>query len=377
MDISSPDSDNSWYLIGNTDQLDSPALVIYPDRVQANIQRMIAMAGDPARLRPHVKTHKSPDTTRLLIKAGIRQFKCATIAEAEMLAICGAEDVLLAYQPVGPKILRFTALIQKYPSTRFSCLVDDSDTAAMMAAVFSANHLEVPVYIDLNVGMNRTGILPGDAASQLYAHCAQIPGIVPVGLHAYDGHIRDIDFEQRRQKCDEAFAKVVALQEKLQGMGFPKPVIVAGGSPTFSIHCRRPGIVCSPGTYIYWDKGYSDLCPEQPFLHAALVVTRVISLIDDTRICLDLGHKSIAAENELTRRVVFLNAPDLKPLGQSEEHLVIDAGPGHGYRPGDIFYGLPIHICPTVALFDRAWTIRNGLVSGIWTNQARDRIISV
>jgi D-serine deaminase-like pyridoxal phosphate-dependent protein len=366
-----------WYWIGNIDQLDSPALVVYPDRVKENIRMAIGMVGSPARLRPHVKTHKSPEVARLLLEAGIHKFKCATIAEAEMLALAGAPDVLLAYQPIGPKLQRFVSLIGKYPGTKFSCLVDHPDAAHAMSAVFSARQLNVSVYLDLNIGMNRTGIVPGEAALALYADCAQLPGILPVGLHAYDGHCRDKDLQLRRKQCDAGFAKVTALQDQLQGMGFPRPIIVAGGSPTFSIHSKREQIECSPGTFIYWDKGYSDLCPEQPFLPAALVVTRVISLPDNDRICLDLGHKSIAAENELARRVWFLNFPDGKAIGQSEEHLVMEAAPGHTHRPGDLFYGLPFHICPSVALYERAYTIENGLVTGEWKNQARDRKITV
>ena len=103
----------AWYTIDNIAELDTPALVLYPDRVRENIRHAIAMVGDPAWLRPHVKTHKSPEVTRLMLAAGIRQFKCATIAEAEMLAMEGAPDVLLAYQPIGPKALRFVTLIKK------------------------------------------------------------------------------------------------------------------------------------------------------------------------------------------------------------------------------------------------------------------------
>src|ERR1700761_3158251 len=141
-----------WYTINNIRQLDTPALVVYPDRVQENISRAIALAGDPGRLRPHVKTHKSPAVTRMMLDAGIRQFKCATIAEAEMLAVEGAPDVLLAYQPTGPKIDRLGAMIRKFPAPRFSCLIDNKAAAAAMAAVFAAAGLVVPVYLDINVG---------------------------------------------------------------------------------------------------------------------------------------------------------------------------------------------------------------------------------
>ena len=367
-----------WYTIDTTEQLDSPVLVIYPDRVKANIRLVIEMVGgDLSRLRPHVKTHKSPDATRLLLEAGIHKFKCATIAEAEMLAMTGARDVVLAYQPVGPKLQRYASLIRKYPATRFSCLVDDPAAAKAMGQVFSAAGLEVPVYLDLNIGMNRTGITPGGEALELYRLASATPGIRAVGLHAYDGHIRDTDWNQRKEKCDAAYATVTALRDTLKEHGFPEPLIIAGGSPTFSIHCKREGIECSPGTFIYWDKGYSDLCPEQPFLPAALVLTRVISRPGPDKICLDLGHKSIAAENELGRRVHFLNASGLQPTGQSEEHLVASVEPGHDLRDGDILYGMPIHVCPTIALYERAYTIENGRLTGEWKNSARDRKISI
>lgn len=400
----------AWYTIDNIAELDTPALVVYPDRVRENIRQAIAMVGDPAWLRPHVKTHKSPEVTRLMLAAGIRQFKCATIAEAEMLAMEGAPDVLLAYQPIGPKAERFVALIKKYPATHFSCLIDNEAAARSMAAVFTAAGLTVPVWLDLNVGMDRTGILPGADAVKLYQLAAGLKGITPVGLHAYDGHIRDVDPVVRAEKCDAAFAGVMALREEIGrgsavgrepavggsavGAASGGLMIVAGGSPTFPIHARRAAVLnersgasvgppapasfqCSPGTFVYWDKGYGDQFPDQPFVPAALVVTRVISLRGDTRLCLDLGHKSIAPENEITRRVGLLNGPALTATGQSEEHLVVEAGKDHGFRIGDIFYGLPYHICPTVALYDRASVVTDGRVTGEWKNVARDRKISV
>jgi D-serine deaminase-like pyridoxal phosphate-dependent protein len=202
-------------------------------------------------------------------------------------------------------------------------------------------------------------------------------GIKPVGLHAYDGHIRDTDFAIRSQRCDEAFEMVEKLQKDILALGFTKPIIVMGGSPTFSVHCNRKEIECSPGTFVYWDKGYSDLCPEQAFLTAALVISRIISLPAATKICTDLGHKSIAAENEITRRVYFLNAPGLQPISQSEEHLVLEAGGDHIYKTGDVLYGLPIHVCPTIALYERAITIENGKTSGEWKTISRDRKIGI
>lgn len=366
---------DEWYELKNPDRLDSPALIIFPDRVKENIRILTSMIDDIQRLRPHVKTNKSREACKLMLEAGISKFKCATIAEAEMAASCGARDVLLAYQPVGPKLKRFIDLIRVFPGTIFSCLIDHALAAREMNSLFKSNDLKVPVYIDLNVGMNRTGIPPGTEAMQLYNYYFNASGLQSVGLHVYDGHIRNIDFDLRKQECDETFARVVTMKETLIEKRLPEPIIVAGGTPTFSIHCQRKNIECSPGTFIYWDKGYQELCKEQAFLPAALVITRVISVPDKNRICLDLGHKSIASEGELTKRVHFLNAPALKAVGHSEEHLMVETNSGQSFQPGDLLYGLPVHICPTVALYERAYTIEDGTVTGEWKNIARDRKI--
>ncbi len=360
--------------IENINELDSPALVVFKAQVEHNIANAVRMVGDVARLRPHVKTNKSPDVTRLLLAAGITKFKCATIAEAEMLGQCGAPDVLLAYQPVGPKVQRFASLIKSYPKTRYSCLVDDMAAAAHMASVYAEHGLVVHVFVDMNIGQNRTGIAPANAMA-LYQSCAGLNGIKPVGLQAYDGHIRDMNFGKRTAECDEAYKPIAELKAQIMEMGFDAPIIIAGGSPTFPIHAQRADVECSPGTFVYWDKGYSDLCPEQPFQPAAWLVTRVISKPDDTKICLDLGHKSVAAENDITKRIFFPDHPTLIPIGQSEEHLVLEAGENHGFQVGDTLIGIPYHICPTVALYEKVYVVENNRVCGEWPITARTRSI--
>src|SRR6476646_6524454 len=146
----------SWYEIENIDEIDSPALIVYKERALENIRKLISMK-DVMHLRPHVKTNKIAEVNKMMLNEGITKFKCATIAEAEMLAMINAPDVLLAYQPVGPKVNRLVQLIKVYPSTRFSCLIDDYNVAKNISEICSSNNLELNVYIDLNVGMNRTG----------------------------------------------------------------------------------------------------------------------------------------------------------------------------------------------------------------------------
>ncbi len=364
-----------WYHIANDDLPDSPALLIYQDRVKHNIGLLARSINDVSRLRPHIKTHKCAEVVKLCLDAGISKFKCATIAEAEMLAMCDAVDVLLAYQPIGPKASRFISLIKQYPQTQFACLVDNYTTAQQLDELAQANQTMVIVFIDLNIGMNRSGILP-EEAFDLYRQCSNLKQLKVMGLHAYDGHIHDEDLAVRQNRANAAFAPVENLIDQMKGLDF-NPVVIAGGTPTYPIYAAKGDIECSPGTFIYWDAGYQQAFTEQAYLPAALVMTRVISLPDRTKICVDLGHKSIASENLLEKRVFFLNAPELKFIGHSEEHLVLDAGPGHQYQVGDVLYGLPWHICPTVALYSTASIIVNKKVSGEWKIQARERKINI
>jgi D-serine deaminase-like pyridoxal phosphate-dependent protein len=366
-----------WFTIDDIETLDSPALFVIPSRVKENIQTAIQMVRDVARLRPHVKTNKSSAATRLMLDAGITKFKCATIAEAEMLGQIGAPDIVLAYQPTGPKLRRFVDLVKKFPATKYGCLIDNLSVAQEQSSIFSKNQLEVAVYVDLNVGMNRTGVCPGQNAIEVCKYCNTAEGIRFSGLHAYDGHLRNRDIQVRKKECDAAFSLVEKLKDDLSETGIDVPTVIVGGSPTFPIHAKRQNVECSPGTFIYWDKGYLDQCPEQNFVPAAVLVTRIISLPSDTKICTDLGHKSVAAENEITRRVFFLNTSDLKPVSQSEEHLVCEVEKGHVHKTGEVLYGLPYHICPTVALYERVYVVENGKITGEWKNVARDRRISI
>jgi D-serine deaminase-like pyridoxal phosphate-dependent protein len=313
---------------------------------------------------------------QMLLEAGIYKFKCATIAEAEMLAINGAKDVLLAYQPVGPKVNRLLQLVKSYPATTFSCLIDNIQTAEYIAHIFAEAATTLHVFIDLNVGMNRTGISPGAQALDLYVAAAHMEGIKPVGLHAYDGHLRDTDFAIRKENVDKGFEPVLALAKEIAAKGYSYPVLVAGGSPTFPVHAQKEGVECSPGTFIFWDWGYHTVLPEQKFTFAALLITRIISVIDANTICLDLGHKSVAAENPLPR-VKFLNQPDARLISQSEEHLVVQVEDSSHFKVGDVWYGVPIHICPTCALYDHVQVARNGYIAETWAVIARNRAIHV
>lgn len=355
-----------WYKIDLENEVDSPALLVYPDRIQYNIELVKSMIGDCERLRPHVKTHKTKEITQMQLKAGISKFKCATIGEADMLGDSKAPDVLLAYPLVEPKLQKFANLVKKYPQTRFSAIVDHIKAADNLSACAVKNKMRVNVFVDLNVGMNRTGVLPGEPALQLYKHCTKLEGLAIKGFHAYDGHVRERDLDQRKQVCDLNFEPIATMIAQLQEEGFIRPLVIIGGSPSFPIYAKYPEVECSPGTFALWDKGYANALPEQGFLPAAVLMVRIVSLPTDRHICIDLGYKAIASENSLENRVVFLNKSGLEIVSHSEEHMVLDAGKNHGFMLGDVLYALPIHICPTVAMYKQLMVVKSGKVIGEW-----------
>ncbi len=369
-------SPSPWYEISNIDQIDSPALVVYPERINYNIDHMIQIAGSPEVLRPHVKTYKMEEIVRMQMAKRIRKFKCATISEAEMLGNAEVDEVLLAYQPVGPKIQRLVEIVRHFPNTKFAALVDHQEAATAMAHVFHQVGQKLNVFLDLDVGMHRTGVPANDQAVTLYLFCKQLKGIQPVGLHVYDGHIRDTDLQVRKAKCEAGFKMAEALAQRITEIDKKRPILVVGGTPTFPIHAQRQGVECSPGTCLLWDWGYHQALPEQTFQFAALVISRVISKTENNLICTDLGHKSIASENPHPR-VHFLNLPDAKAVSQSEEHLVLDVGNNEKFTIGQVLYGVPIHICPTVALYGKAYIIENQTMKTIWQVAARNRMITI
>lgn len=363
-----------WYKIDNADRIDTPALVVYKQRVKENIELTKQIAGSVDKLRPHVKTNKMAEVCRMMLDAGITKYKCATIAEAEMLGMIEAPDVLLAYQPVGIKIERLICLIKAYPRTRYSCLVDSESNAKAISELCKKNNLSLDIYIDLNVGMNRTGITPENAPS-LAKQISTLTNLRLVGLHGYDGHIHNEDVQQRQQAGDISFALAEKVFNEIKPLFSHPLVMVMGGTPTFPMHLHRHNTELSPGTFVFWDWGYKHILKDLPFDYAALIISRVISIIDDTHICIDLGHKSVAAENPLPR-VHFLNAPEAKPAAQSEEHLVLEVADSKAFQIGDVLYGVPVHICPTVALYEKAHIIENGSKTDDWRVVARDRSIN-
>ena len=366
----------AWYSVENEAQIASPALLIFCERVEENLRRMVSMAGGPERLRPHVKTHKIAALVGMHLALGITKYKCATIAEAEMTAAEGAPDVLLAFPPIGPAVDRLIELKRRFPATHFSTVADSEEAISALGKAAQDAGVVLEVLLDLDCGMGRTGVAPGSEAVRLYTLVQSTPGLQAGGLHAYDGHIHAADPAARAAQCDAAFAPVLALREQLVALGLPVPRLVAGGTPTFPIHARHADRELSPGTCVLWDFGYGDKFADLPFAPAAVLLTRVVSKPGGDRLCLDLGHKAVASENPHPR-VRLLELPDAEPAVHSEEHLVVATPQAGEFPVGACLHGIPRHVCPTVALHSEAWVVEQGSARESWPIVARARRITV
>ncbi|MDA1190127.1 MAG: D-TA family PLP-dependent enzyme [Candidatus Poribacteria bacterium] len=366
------------YLIRDTSNVLSPSLIFYKPLIEANLQRALAMVGnDPSRLRPHVKTHKTPEIARREVELGITKHKCATLREAEMLGECGAADVMIAYQMVGPNIARLADLVARFPKTQFSSVCDDSATAELTGKQFSERGLTARLFIDLDAGMHRTGTPLGEGADALYKSFTQIKGVEPAGLHAYDGQNKSEDPKQRAALGEIVLEQVRAMRDRLLAAGCPVPRVVVGGTPSFSFYATQTDIESSPGTFVLHDGGYGEHYPDLGFVPAALLFSRVISRPSKTLACIDLGHKAISADPVGDRGQVW-SVPGVTLGQQHEEHWVLELGDAEtreSLKVGDGVYVCPTHVCPTVALHQEAVVVDNGEVVGSWGVTARTRSI--
>ena len=364
-----------WYAVDNVNEVNSPALLIYPDRIEYNIRKMIEISGGINQLRPHVKTHKMSEIIKMQIKHGIYKFKCATIAEAEMVARCGAKDILLAIQPVGPNLRRLFQLKQNFRDLKISCIADSEEIIRQLSEISCQTDLETPIWLDINNGMNRSGIIPGKEAVRLYKMIIDLPMVVAAGLHVYDGHINEPDYSLRQKICNDSFLPVLNLIDELKETGMGPIAIVAGGTPTFPVHALRTGVESSPGTLLLWDYGYSSSFPTMNFLHAAVLLMRIISKPAKDLICIDLGHKAVASEMPQPR-VKILGIENYSILTHSEEHMVIRTPEADSWKIGDPLYGIPWHICPTVDRYDSVSVVMEHRVTDQWNVEARKREIN-
>lgn len=363
------------YTIVNTEEMVTPSLIYYEEQIRENTKKAVEMASGAENLWPHVKSHKTRELIFMQMEMGIERFKASTLAEVSMLAECRVKAILLAYPLVGPNIDRFLELKEQYQETEFYAIGDSVQELKKLAAACRKRRLLIPVLADINTGLNRTGILLEELGDFVNALKAE-GGIRIVGVHCYDGQLHDPD-EKKREGAVAAYRKRLYEQLRLlEEQGIKLPVRVMGGSPTFPMHAAYRDSYLSPGTVFLWDAGYAEQFPDLDFTPAAAVATRVISHPAKDCFTLDLGYKGIASD-PVGKRGLLVGMSCAEELFQNEEHWTFRMNADYEEkRPeiGAVLYVIPIHICPTSALYNKIYFAKDGKIQGCVDVAARNRI---
>lgn len=363
----------------------SPSMIISRDLLEHNLAEMIRIAKDHKRLWPHCKTHKIREIIEIEVQAGIVKHKCATVAEAEMLAQSGATEIFLAYQPVGPNLKRLAQLAHAYPQVSLSIMLDDPGIclqldAALTSANASATHIiKIGVFIDVDCGQHRTGLTDPQAGVRLARRVAASQSLLLRGLHAYDGHNHQVDVAERRTAVLQGWELAKQFRSEIEQAGLEVPLIIAGGTGSFPIWASvdDPAIELSPGTPVLYDEGYRRQFPDLRFEPAAMLLTRVVSHPLPNRLTLDLGYKAIAADGPLASRAYFPTLPDAQLVLHNEEHMVIETPMAENCILGQELLAVPKHVCPTSALHREVYILSQKQIVGTWKVAARDRQLTI
>ena len=358
------------------DRVISPALGVYLDKVRENLRRVIAHASGRAdRWRPHVKTTKIPEVFMEMARAGVRHFKCATTREAQHLlhvvdheGIRGA-DLLLAYPLVGPSLRRLAHLARTHANSRVSVLCEDPAAVASIPP-------ELSIFVDVNSGMNRTGVPIEDESSIL--EIARVAGERFRGIHFYDGHIHGDDAVDRRSMAFEAYDRLMGLLGRLDREGLTVGEVITSGTPSFLYalayepfgESGAPIHRVSPGTVVFHDLRSEQEIEDLDLLPAAVVLSRVVSHPAADIVTCDAGSKSIAAEAG-DPCAFAVGHPELEALTPSEEHLPFRVHARARPERGSILLLVPTHVCPTVNLAEEALLIDEGRFVGAVSVRAR------
>lgn len=360
------------YEVRGSQALSTPSLLIYTESIETNITAALRMMnGDANRWRPHLKTAKLGYTMRRLVERGIKTAKCATTLELVAAIESGMEDVVVAFPLMGPNAARVKEIAAAHPERRISTLVENADQVDEWRA--SA----VGVFVDLNSGMDRTGIAE-DHFEEVRGLIDQVQkaGLRFCGLHHYDGQIKNTD-PSAAAVAREGYSRLVELVAYLKRCGIEVKEVITSGTPamphalSFAPFGEAEFVHrVSPGTIIYNDRSSLQDLPDYGFVPAALVLSTVVSRPRENRVTCDAGHKAVSADAGVPTCDV-MGLPGLVGLKPSEEHLPIEVRSGETPARGELLYLLPAHICPTVNNFDQAVLVRDGKVDSIVPVTAR------
>lgn len=359
------------YVVNDTSHIVTPALLIYPEKLHHNIKATIRMLGGEAnRWRPHIKTAKLSAVVKGYILDGVHQFKCSTTLELLIACQAGAEDVLVAFSMVGANALRVREIASAFPNVQVSVLAEAAGQAQLWAGS------NVGVFLDLNSGMNRTGMEVDDASEMI--RLARILGNNFRGLHWYDGHVSMSDAGQRKELAFAGYDRLMNIVIEFERSGIVVGEVVTSGTPAAPFGHQYEGFRngrfvhrISPGTVVYNDLSSLKQLPDYGYVPAALVMATVISHPKAGVITCDAGHKAVSVDSGVPNCAV-LGHHELTPLKPSEEHLPMEVQAGFATPAiGEMLYLVPRHVCPTVNNFDQALIVDQGAVVSVEPVDAR------
>jgi D-serine deaminase-like pyridoxal phosphate-dependent protein len=353
-------------------EIDTPAAVIDLDLVRRNIQTMQDFLQDtPVHIRPHCKTHKTPQIARLQIEAGAPGVTCAKVGEAEAMAAGGVEDVLIANQIVGH--IKIERLCRLAGQIRLAVAVDDPTNVDDLSAAAGRHGVTLGVVVEIDVGMERCGVDAGRPAVDLARRVADSPSLDLVGLMGYEGHaVGIVDRAERTATVLRSLQPVIATKHLCEDAGLEIREVTGGGTNTFDITSKIPGwteLQC--GTYATMDAGFREHAGHA-FENAFWILSQVISRPKPERVILDCGRKTLAAEP--SGLPVIDDPLGLELLSLSEEHGKVLRHPGApDLRPGDRVRVTPWHGCTTFNLHDKVYVLQDDQVVDIWPIAGRGK----
>jgi len=343
------------------EDLDTPALLLDRRASDGNIRRMAEFfAGRECRLRPHFKNHKCTALARRQLDAGSAVgFTCAKVGEAEVLAGAGFDNLLIANQVVGPQ--KIARLVRLARTINVRVAVDHPDQATALSEAAAAASVTVGVLVEVDIGMGRCGVQPGEPAAALAGRLASLAGLRFDGLQAYEGHLVYLDDpDERARRTRQALEQAVHTRELIEKRGVPVGVISGGSSATYKVTGTIEGVdEIQAGSYATMDWRYAQLAPE--FDVALSVLTRVISRRPGGAV-LDVGVKGVGAEFGPPR---IKGHPDVEiPFFRSEEHSIVRGAPD--WPIGQPLHLLPSHSCTTCNLYRQMHVHEDGRVVDVW-----------
>jgi D-serine deaminase-like pyridoxal phosphate-dependent protein len=364
------------YRVADPDALETPAMLLFQDMMHHNIRSVCELVGGGQNLLVHVKTHKSEAVARKQVAAGVEGFKCATLKELEMVLQVGARKAILSF-PQGQerKIERLCDLSTSYPDAWIATIVSKPYHVEILASVAARRRQSLSAMLDLDAGLHRTGIEIGTEAESLYREIDANEFLEAAGFHWYDGQDEFFDPIERAAAAQRHVEALQRFRRQIESAGMPVPYVVGGGSFSFAYYARTEGMHGSPGTFIYWDWGYSTVMPDRPFRWAALILTQVVdSCQDEGTVTTELGSKAVSADLPLEERTCLIGRDNARFVHQSEEHGVFFM-PGELPRVGEYLLAVPGHICPTTILHPGVHVIdTGGEVVDYYPHTARDRL---